>query len=859
MSITLKNITAADTISSMVDKINFNFDQLILNGGGIEGPRGIEGYPGMQGNPGEQGLRGPQGETGERGVHFHILTLAAVQDAIQYGLGKADPDGDEYEDGDMIIALVPKGDKTTANYTDSIWKVEYRDENTIPPAANGKDFYPSNDYNIVFSQTAHFNEIGTTNKLLHTAPIDNSNKRGLILNDYANRIKLNYSISSQQIDDIIRNNIALVYTEAQSQINSSGSPNCGIVFYKNGEINKPIGSFPRINYVVSLNNNINHLNIASPDQGIRIDAAKDIIISSLENIVISSSAEKTIKLSLKDSEQNENTYLQINDVNSVKQLHFGADEILLGSKVANTAGQWIAIRNTGNSGESSTSCEIELLKNSTFVKSNNIFSIGKSGAETLDVSDLSTYYNQARITIDNAQTTPVLKLIGKEISIGNDFDTESSSGYDEFGCNIKSNKISIYTKHANGKNAGIEINSNDDYKENIHLKTSYPGVTKISNVSEEYSDFLINYNSGINFEQNKFYTDPMGSKLGKSGRYTYGYCNFYQNMKIRNVNNFGAIHAGSVVFNGSYGQASRETETVYDKITYNFVRIGNIVQCHFNGIINTNKICAREYNDRNPDIIHESVAPLSTYGETQFRGNNNIIVSWPTDYTVFRNSLPNYFNIDRDLSGSNSQFNSQFIANRNNLSGLTEESLAKSSFGISTPISAVSLNRIYLGIYPPVIKLTKNGSKFKTNVKNLIGHLTYSTNGSIYEKELSYNDNVSTTLYNGVASNKIPSITISDMEGLYTGKTIAGSNASNSFTLPGSSTRNLIEVDGYFSYILDCTSDDMHKQLGETSSTSTNTYSSISEYSYTGGRMSANEGGNQQDSETIGRSGNIPD
>lgn len=860
MSITLKNITAADTISSMVDKINFNFDQLILNGGGIEGPRGIEGYPGMQGVIGETGLQGPKGDKGERGVHFHILTLAAVQDAIQDGLGETDPDGDEYRDGDMIIAIVPKGYGTTANYTDSIWKVEYRDENTIPPAANRENFYPSNDYNIVFSQTTHFNEIGTTNKLLRTARIDGSNKRGLVLNDYANRIRLNYSISSQQIDDIISNNIALVYTEAPSQIDSAGSPNCGIVFYKDGEINKPIGSFPRINYVVSLNNNINHLNIASPGQGIRIDAAKDIIISSLENIVISSSTGKTIKLSLKNSEQNENTYLQINDTSSVKQLHFGADEILLGSKVANTAGQWIAIRNAGNSGESSTSCEIELLKNSTFVKSNNIFSIGKSGAETIDVSDLSTYYNQARITIDNAQTTPVLKLIGKEISIGNDFDTESSSGYDEFGCNIKSNKISIYAKHANGKNAGIEINSNNDYKENIHLKTSYPGVTKISNVSEEYSDFLINYNSGIDFRQNNFYTDPMGSKRDKSGRYTYGYCNFYQNMKIRNVHNFGAIHAGSIVFNGSYGPTS--TETVYDKITYNFLRIGNIVQCNFHGVINANKICAREYTTDQifPDIVCESVEPLSTYGESQFRGNNEIVVSWPTDYTVFRNSLPNYLNIDKNSINRDS-YNPLPIANGNNLGRLTNESFTKSPFGSLTFISAVSLNRIYLGIYPPVIKLTKNGSKFKTNVKNLIGHLTYSTNGTIYEKVLSYNDNVITVPIPRTRNtiNKIPSIIISDMENSSTGKTIADSRASTSFTLPGSSERSLIEVDGYFSYILDCTSDDMHKQLGETSSTSTNTYSSTSEYSYTGGSMSANEGGNQQDSGTEAFSGVVPD
>jgi len=836
MSITLKNITAADTLSSMVDKINFNFDQLILNGGGIEGPRGIEGYPGMQGVKGDEGDQGIKGDTGERGVHFHILTLADVQNAIQYGLGETDPDGDEYEDGDMIIALVPKGDDTTANYTDSIWKVEWRDETTTPAAANDPDFYPSNDYNIIFSQTTHFNEIGNTNSLLRTAPINNNNKRGLILNDYANNITLS-SISSQQIDDIIDNNIALVYTESVSESNNSGSPNCGIVFYKNGETNKEIGNFPRINYVVSLNGDINYLNITSPDQGIRIDAKKDIIVSSLENVLISTTSRNTIKLSQKDSQQDEHVYLQINETNNVKQIHFGADEILLGSDIVNASSQWIAIRNAENNEENSTSCEIELLKNSTFVKSNNMFSIGKSGVETLDVSDLSTYYNQARITIDNTQTTPLLKLIGKEVSIGNDFDTESSSEHDKFGCNIKSNKISIYAKHANEKNAGIEINSNNDYKENIHLKTSYPGVTKISNVSEEYSDFLINYDSGINFTENKFYTAPMGSKLVKLGRYTYGYCNFYQNMKIRNVNNFGAVHAGSIVFNGNYGPSS--TDTVYDKITYNFVRIGNVVQCNFHGVINANKICARDY-ETSPNI---SVVSLSNYGETQIQGNDSIIVSWPTANIASSGSLPRYLDNGGILRNGNGSSSNLPLANY----AFAERSL---SSGILIPITMVSLNKIYLDIYPPVIKLTKNGSTVKTNVKNLIGHLTYSTDGAIYEKELSYNDNV--------VSNKIPSIIISDMKNSSVGKIITGPYVYNTaFTLSGSTTQKLIEIDGYFSYLLDCESDDMHKQLKDAATNSTNNYSSIAEYSYTGGTININDGENQPGDGTETISDNI--
>jgi hypothetical protein len=51
-NITIKEILAADSISEAVDKINFNFDQLLLNGGGPVGPIG---------GPGEIGPLGPRG------------------------------------------------------------------------------------------------------------------------------------------------------------------------------------------------------------------------------------------------------------------------------------------------------------------------------------------------------------------------------------------------------------------------------------------------------------------------------------------------------------------------------------------------------------------------------------------------------------------------------------------------------------------------------------------------------------------------------------------------------------------------------------------------------------------------------
>lgn len=55
MAITIQELLASDTISQAVDKINFNFDQLLLNGGGPVGPSGPLGPIGPTGG---RGLRG---------------------------------------------------------------------------------------------------------------------------------------------------------------------------------------------------------------------------------------------------------------------------------------------------------------------------------------------------------------------------------------------------------------------------------------------------------------------------------------------------------------------------------------------------------------------------------------------------------------------------------------------------------------------------------------------------------------------------------------------------------------------------------------------------------------------------------
>jgi len=68
MPITIREILASDTISGAADKINFNFDQLLLNGGGPPGP------PGPQGPIGPIGGRGIRGSVWYEGVNSPITT-----------------------------------------------------------------------------------------------------------------------------------------------------------------------------------------------------------------------------------------------------------------------------------------------------------------------------------------------------------------------------------------------------------------------------------------------------------------------------------------------------------------------------------------------------------------------------------------------------------------------------------------------------------------------------------------------------------------------------------------------------------------------------------------------------------------
>lgn len=67
MALNLKEIFVTDSDQIKLDKVNYNFDQLVANGGGPQGPQGSAGLQGFQGVQGPQGLQGAQGTQGVQG------------------------------------------------------------------------------------------------------------------------------------------------------------------------------------------------------------------------------------------------------------------------------------------------------------------------------------------------------------------------------------------------------------------------------------------------------------------------------------------------------------------------------------------------------------------------------------------------------------------------------------------------------------------------------------------------------------------------------------------------------------------------------------------------------------------------
>lgn len=92
-SIPIKNINSGDTISTMVDKINYNFDLISLKNGGPAGVQGVQGIRGEIGDKGEQGIQGIKGtgfiideeiHGGDPAAEYNIGDIALSTDGVFY-------------------------------------------------------------------------------------------------------------------------------------------------------------------------------------------------------------------------------------------------------------------------------------------------------------------------------------------------------------------------------------------------------------------------------------------------------------------------------------------------------------------------------------------------------------------------------------------------------------------------------------------------------------------------------------------------------------------------------------------------------------------------------------------------------
>lgn len=73
--LTLQNILDSDSISTLVAKMNANFQAISLSNGGPQGVRGEQGIPGL---PGKQGATGPSGPVGPKGISANLIPFSTT-------------------------------------------------------------------------------------------------------------------------------------------------------------------------------------------------------------------------------------------------------------------------------------------------------------------------------------------------------------------------------------------------------------------------------------------------------------------------------------------------------------------------------------------------------------------------------------------------------------------------------------------------------------------------------------------------------------------------------------------------------------------------------------------------------------
>ena len=144
--INLKKILLEDDISKLIDIVNYNFEQIILNGGGPSGEQGIIGPPGLP------GIMGPQGELGPQGIDgTYIFTSNVPYSDYHFGEnGESIPRNNdlyfEIKESEISISKYENGSwEFVKTISSPIFSKILKDRRSILDPSDTKYKYLSND------------------------------------------------------------------------------------------------------------------------------------------------------------------------------------------------------------------------------------------------------------------------------------------------------------------------------------------------------------------------------------------------------------------------------------------------------------------------------------------------------------------------------------------------------------------------------------------------------------------------------------------------------------------------------------------------------------------------------------------
>ena len=216
-NIVLRELLTSDNIKGLVEKVNFNFDQLLLTGGpeGPQGPQGIEGPAGIRGIRGNEWITNNNGtltdptdgllrENDQRldpdGTIFSYLSGAWVDTGINLR-GPAGPQGVQ---GNGSITIIPaqvstggfivpnvslSGRLNIADFLSQIDNLNDRDNSSTISGAEGLDYIllgTGNNSLVLGHYDSLFNTNGTTDPKINFWPQEESDVPMLVIaqNDY---------------------------------------------------------------------------------------------------------------------------------------------------------------------------------------------------------------------------------------------------------------------------------------------------------------------------------------------------------------------------------------------------------------------------------------------------------------------------------------------------------------------------------------------------------------------------------------------------------------------------------------------------------------------------------------------------